>query len=277
MTRKHVMLCYEWGKQDLVLQVREYLTEKRIVVWMDIKSNRSSDNIYEDIATAVENASCLICFLTKEFQQSDYCKLELQYAKKRNIPIIPLKLVQNWEPSSWLGLITAGLIHINIYSTLRSEERLRELYDRICVTIGSPSSSQYSSRMYLNDSTSVSEISIYSAASEADTDSLRSKCSFSQTHSAQMSASEAYTDSLRSKCSFSQTHSAQVSADRHRRKHRTSSRCHLPPVNSTVRQIPDNHNWIQQWMISSSEATDDDASTWISTDISDEELCDSQF
>ncbi|CAF1497161.1 unnamed protein product [Adineta ricciae] len=253
MTRKHAMLCYEWSTQNLVLQVREYLTEKGIAVWMDIKSNRSSDNIYEDIATAVENASCLICFMTLEFQQSDYCKLELQYAKKRNIPIIPLKLVQNWEPSSWLGLITAGLIHINIYSTRRSEERLRELYDRICVTIGSPSSSQYSSRMYLNDSASVSEISIYSAASEADTDFSRSKCSFSQTHS------------------------TQTSADRHRQKHRTSSRCHLPPVNSTARQISDNHNWIQQWMISSSEATDDVASTWISTDISDEELCDSQF
>ena len=48
MTRKHVMLCYEWSKQNLVLQIREYLTEKGIVVWMDIMSNRSSDNIYEE-------------------------------------------------------------------------------------------------------------------------------------------------------------------------------------------------------------------------------------
>ena len=65
------------------------------------------------IATAVENASCIICFMTPQFQQSDYCKLELQYAKKRNIPIIPLKLVENWEPSSWLGIILLCILLIN--------------------------------------------------------------------------------------------------------------------------------------------------------------------
>jgi hypothetical protein len=55
------------------------------------------------IGEAIENSACFICFMTPEYQRSEFCKQELQYAKQRNIPIIPLKLEENWEPSSWLG------------------------------------------------------------------------------------------------------------------------------------------------------------------------------
>ncbi len=41
--------------------------------------------------------------MTPEYQESDFCKQELQYAKQCNIPIIPLKLEENWNPRGWLG------------------------------------------------------------------------------------------------------------------------------------------------------------------------------
>jgi hypothetical protein len=55
------------------------------------------------IAEAIENSACFICFMTPEYQESDFCKQELQYAKQCNIPIIPLKLEENWNPRGWLG------------------------------------------------------------------------------------------------------------------------------------------------------------------------------
>ncbi|UJR11366.1 hypothetical protein I4U23_015546 [Adineta vaga] len=135
---QHVMVCYEWGAQELASKVREYLDENGLLVWMDIRSYRTSDNLYEDIATAIENASCMVCFMTPDFQQSNFCKQELQYAKERNIPIIPLKLEQHWKPSGWLGFITAGLIRIDIDGTDNLDEKLRELYNRICVMVSHP-------------------------------------------------------------------------------------------------------------------------------------------
>ncbi|CAF1131014.1 unnamed protein product [Rotaria sp. Silwood1] len=101
--QKHVMLSYEWQVQKLVLSIYDYLVEKQVPVWMDIKAGIPSDNLYEGIAEAVENSSCFVCFMTPDYQESDFCKQELQYAKQCNIPIIPLKLEENWSPTSWLG------------------------------------------------------------------------------------------------------------------------------------------------------------------------------
>lgn len=47
MTQKHVMLSYEWNVQKLVLKVYDYLQQKGIPLWMDIKAGISSDNLYE--------------------------------------------------------------------------------------------------------------------------------------------------------------------------------------------------------------------------------------
>jgi hypothetical protein len=45
--QQHVMLSYEWTKQKLVLSIYDYLVEKQVPVWMDIKSGIPSTNIYE--------------------------------------------------------------------------------------------------------------------------------------------------------------------------------------------------------------------------------------
>jgi hypothetical protein len=119
-TRKHVMLSYEWAVQKLVLSVYDYLAKKEIPVWMDIKAGIPSSNVYDgytsclkyliwfhfsvfSIAEAIENSACFVCFMTPGYQQSDFCKQELQYAKERKISIIPLKLEEEWSPSGWLG------------------------------------------------------------------------------------------------------------------------------------------------------------------------------
>lgn len=66
------------------------------------------------MADGIENAGVVCCFMTPEYQNSENCKLELQYAKKRGKRIVPCMLGdKTWKPSSWLGLITAGEQYIN--------------------------------------------------------------------------------------------------------------------------------------------------------------------
>jgi len=66
------------------------------------------------LAIGVENAAVICCFLTPEYQDSIECKIELQYAQKRSIKIIPCMLVDPniWKPSGWLQTVIDHLEHV---------------------------------------------------------------------------------------------------------------------------------------------------------------------
>ncbi|CAF4828220.1 unnamed protein product [Rotaria socialis] len=132
-TTKHVMLSYQWKVQKLALSMYEYLVEKKIPVWIDIKCGHPSKNLYEGLSHAIENSSCFVSFMTPEYQESDFCQQEFQYAKKCHIPIIPLKLDENWEPTS---LQTVGLIWLDFYRTTKFKIKASELHGRIRTTVG---------------------------------------------------------------------------------------------------------------------------------------------
>ena len=86
------------------------------------------------MAEGIENAAVVCCFMTPDYQKSENCKLELQYAKKRGKRIIPFMLGdKSWKPSSWLGLITGGEQYINLreQSVENIHVKARELIDRI--------------------------------------------------------------------------------------------------------------------------------------------------
>lgn len=86
------------------------------------------------MADGIENAAVVCCFMTPDYQKSENCKLELQYAKKRGKRIIPCMLGDKaWKPSSWLGLITAGEQYISFRDDSTENIRLkaRQLIDQI--------------------------------------------------------------------------------------------------------------------------------------------------
>jgi hypothetical protein len=89
------------------------------------------------MAKGVENAEVVCCFMTPDYQESHNCKLELEYANKRKIRIIPCmigdKNNRKWTSSDWLGLITSGLNYVNFRDDSDSNIRLRttELINRI--------------------------------------------------------------------------------------------------------------------------------------------------
>ncbi|CAF4797410.1 unnamed protein product [Rotaria sp. Silwood1] len=133
---KHVMLSYNWNSQALVSKIHDILIDEGIKVWMDINGGMG-DNINISMAEGVENATVVCCFMTPDYQKSHNCQLELEYANKKEIRIIPCMLGdksdRKWKPSSWLGLITGGLQYINLRDDSDSniQLRARELIDRI--------------------------------------------------------------------------------------------------------------------------------------------------
>ncbi len=70
------------------------------------------------MAEGVENSCVLVCFLTPEYQDSEYCKKELRYASELHKPIIPILVgsddkTSKWRPSQWLGFTITDLIYLD--------------------------------------------------------------------------------------------------------------------------------------------------------------------
>ena len=53
------------------------------------------------MAAGVENAACVVCFLSQQYQDSENCKLELKFAKQNGVPIVPVMVARDpdWRPS----------------------------------------------------------------------------------------------------------------------------------------------------------------------------------
>ena len=61
--------------------------------------------LHSSLADGVQNAAIVCCFISSDYEQSENCQLELQYAHKRGKRVILFMLcsAQSWEPSSWLA------------------------------------------------------------------------------------------------------------------------------------------------------------------------------
>jgi hypothetical protein len=51
---------------------------------MDIDGGMKSD-IYDSMAEGVQGAACVVCFMTKAYQSSGNCKLELKFAQQSGV------------------------------------------------------------------------------------------------------------------------------------------------------------------------------------------------
>ncbi|CAF1139555.1 unnamed protein product [Rotaria sordida] len=140
---KHVMLSYQWNDQKLVSEIYQYLKKNNLSVWMDIQGGMKA-NIYECMAEGVENASVIVCFMTPTYQASENCQQELQFAKTQRVPIVACRLTHNWKPTGWLGLITAGLLMVDLKDITNSnfERKVNKLLEHIHLTLDMKTKSQ---------------------------------------------------------------------------------------------------------------------------------------
>ncbi|CAF3193849.1 unnamed protein product, partial [Rotaria socialis] len=115
------MLSYTSINQDIVSKIADILKGENIPVWFDGNGDMKTD-MYESLANGVENAVAVCCFLTSDYEQSLSCQSELQYAQKRQKPIIPCMLTSAtaWKPSDWLEQITRGLVFVDFHNASES-------------------------------------------------------------------------------------------------------------------------------------------------------------
>ena len=94
--------------------------------------------VFSSMADGVENAAVVCCFMTAKYQNSRNCEKEVLYAERRRVSIIPCRLTRDWEPSTWLGLLIAGLVWIDFRETTEANIDLKidRLIEQIRIVAG---------------------------------------------------------------------------------------------------------------------------------------------
>ncbi|CAF3531955.1 unnamed protein product, partial [Adineta steineri] len=132
---KHVMISYDLNSQEIISKISHDLQLEHIPIWCN-EQKEMANNLKKSLAEGVENAAVVCCFMTPDYQKSDFCQLELQYAQKRQKRIIPCMLtdIKVWKPSDWLKSLIKGHIPIDFHNVSESstmQRKIRELIHRI--------------------------------------------------------------------------------------------------------------------------------------------------
>jgi len=127
-----VMLSYQWGSQDVVLLMRDWLEGKGLQVWMDV--DQMAGDIYHKMAQAVASSRVVVPCLTPAYESSPNCRRELGYAADQRKRLVPVLLTS--EPLTWSALITSGLDSVAMppQATADTEawaERMERLHDLV--------------------------------------------------------------------------------------------------------------------------------------------------
>ena len=139
-------LSHNWGEKNInhgnVKKINDILKKKGLRTWFD--ENKIDGNIRYKMAEGIDNTTCFIVFITREYRDKvngidmkDNCKYEFTYAmnqlgSQNMIPVIMEKEMR--ETNKWKGELGAALgsmLYIDLSVDVEIEKKYDELYKRI--------------------------------------------------------------------------------------------------------------------------------------------------
>jgi hypothetical protein len=126
-----IMISYSHSDLTFCRELVDNLSP-HIPVWVDYKqghdSPNHSDDLWEEIAGAMELASVIVLIVSKAYYDSKSCRQELSYAtdtlKKRVVPVyVP---DQQYKAGGWLGIRIAGQKYVH-FGRKSFKDALKEL------------------------------------------------------------------------------------------------------------------------------------------------------
>ncbi|CAF2680200.1 unnamed protein product [Rotaria sp. Silwood2] len=99
--KRHIMISYNRSSIKICRKIYHRLVEKNYKVWMDLE--HMFDDILVAMAQAIENSYIVLLCINQQYYESDYCRLEAEYAAENRIKFIPCLMENEFRPKSWLG------------------------------------------------------------------------------------------------------------------------------------------------------------------------------
>lgn len=92
--RTDVFISYAREDKEFVTELRNHLEEAGLSVWIDESSIPPGSSFLEVIYDGIEGSSALLAILSKNFQESRFCRLEIEHARKFRKRMVPVKRVE---------------------------------------------------------------------------------------------------------------------------------------------------------------------------------------
>ncbi|XP_072025629.1 LOW QUALITY PROTEIN: uncharacterized protein [Amphiura filiformis] len=111
-----VFISYNWGIQDDVKILRDYLERAGFPCWMDIGQMGGGDSLYSKIYEGIRSAKVVLACVTPKYITSECCNREINLADLLKKPIIPIVFNSvPWPPPGGMGLIMSTLIYVDMH------------------------------------------------------------------------------------------------------------------------------------------------------------------
>ncbi|CAF0947642.1 unnamed protein product [Adineta steineri] len=109
------MISYCWAEKKLCKDIFEKLKSKDYRIWFD--ERQMHGNSLTAMASAIENSECIIICMSENYQKSNACHHEAEYAYVRQRRIVPLVVQPKYKAQGWLGFIIGAKIYVDFTKT----------------------------------------------------------------------------------------------------------------------------------------------------------------
>ena len=93
-----VFISYNWNSKNQVKDLYKMLTNTYgYKVWLDDEQLNAGNQLFSELAKAIDHSKVFICCLTADYCKSKNCNLEFYYAYESNKPMIIL-MIENLKP-----------------------------------------------------------------------------------------------------------------------------------------------------------------------------------
>ncbi|KAJ1555544.1 hypothetical protein HK405_000663 [Cladochytrium tenue] len=119
-----------WANKDVVRRINRALSSKGLSVWMDETS--IGMQLYASMAAAVLSATVFVPCLSKDYEASYNCKLEICFAANNRKPLAPVRLDNG--PYNMCAFLTAHLLYVEVADDADFDNKVDALYQNILKT-----------------------------------------------------------------------------------------------------------------------------------------------
>jgi hypothetical protein len=138
-TRFDVMISYSHKDKQICKQVYDELIRAGYRVWIDF--DQMHGNVMDAMAQAIEQSHAIIICMSEDYQRSNFCRAEAQYAFQRKLKMVPILLQEHYKPNGWLSFLVSQLLYVDFtkyefpkaIETLFKELKLTHLHDNASI------------------------------------------------------------------------------------------------------------------------------------------------
>ena len=132
-SQKHIMISYCHQQKAIVRKLFDNLSKQlKTPIWIDDEKMHKGQDIANEMAQAVENASWIICCYSDAYGASENCMLEFQYANYCHPKQIVYVCVQeNCRPKGKLGLHVSGKYYFDLSTPNNYKQNIPKLLEKL--------------------------------------------------------------------------------------------------------------------------------------------------